>query len=248
MLKAVIIDDEEKGRKLLEILVANYCPEVNVVGKADSVATGIPLIEETNPDLVFLDVEMTGGNGFDLLEKMAPVNFSVIFTTAYDQYAIKAFRFSAVDYLLKPIDEEELMEAVKKVKPIEGDNSNQKINHFLEHFQKPKANNNKLALSTLNGLEFVEIDKIMRCEADSKYTFVYVKEGKRLHITKNLKEFEDMLTEHNFFRVHHSHLVNLSYVTKYHKGRGGYVELEDGTSIGVSQRKKDDFLKHLNMI
>ncbi|MCB9360691.1 MAG: response regulator transcription factor [Flavobacteriales bacterium] len=248
MINAVIIDDEEKGRKLLEILVSNYCSGVNIVGKANSVATGIPLIEETNPDLVFLDVEMTGGNGFDLLEKMAPINFSVIFTTAYDQYAIKAFKYSALDYLLKPIDEEELMAAVKKVKPNDGENHNKKINHLLEHFQKPKSINNRLALSTLNGLEFVEIDKIIRCEADSKYTFVYIKDGKRLHITKNLKEFEDMLTEHNFFRIHHSHLVNLSYVTKYHKGRGGYVELEDGTSIGVSQRKKEDFLSHLNMI
>lgn len=249
MIAAIIIDDELKGRKLLEVLIEKHCPMVNIIGQASSAKEGKELIEQLNPDLVFLDVEMPGGSGFDLLNQLNEVNFSLIFTTAFNQYAIKAIKFSAVDYLLKPIDEEELVKAVNKVvKKEKSRDITDEVKNMIQHYQKPQSLNNKIALSTMEGLEFVEIDKIIRCEADSKYTFVYVKDKKKLHVTKNLKEFEELLNEYNFFRIHHSHLVNLSYITKYHKGRGGYVVLEDGSTIGVSQRKKEDFLNHLKMI
>jgi len=248
MLDAIIIDDEHRGRKLLEVLLNKHCPNVNIIGQADSVQSGLVLINDKKPSLVFLDVEMPDGSGFDLLEKLDTIDFSLIFTTAFDQYALKAIKFSALDYLLKPIDEEELIAAVSKVDNGEKQDISNEIDNFLHLYQKPKNVTNKIALSTMEGLAFVEIENILRCEADAKYTFVYLKSGKKLHITKNLKEFEELLTEYGFFRVHHSHLINLAYIVKYHKGRGGYVILEDGTSIGVAQRKKDDFLKQLNMI
>jgi two-component system LytT family response regulator len=247
MINTVIVDDEKKGRDLLQILLREHCPFINVVGVADDISKALELINLLNPELIFLDIQMPGGSGFDLLEKLGERKINVIFVTAYHEHAIKAFKFSALDYLLKPIDEEELVKAVKKAEALIGKAPAPKEAEVL------KANynaggNGRLALSTSQGLVFVEIKDIERCEASGKYTTCFLVNTKEIIVTKNLKEFEDVLSEYNFIRIHHSHLINLEYIQQYHKGRGGYITMKSGSSITVSQRKKDEFLKRLNKI
>ena len=247
MINTVIVDDEKKGRELLQILLREHCPAVNVVGVAEDISKALDLINLLDPDLIFLDIQMPGGSGFDLLEKIGERKTHVIFVSAYHEHAIKAFKFSAIDYLLKPVDEEELVKAVKKAETLITKPQAPKDNKL------PKANvaidrNKRLALSTNLGLVFVEISDIERCEAAGKYTVCFLTDGKEIIVTKNLKEFEDVLSGYNFIRVHHSHLINLEYIKQYHKGRGGYVMMKSGNTITVSQRKKDEFLKRLNKI
>lgn len=247
MINTVIVDDEKKGRDLLQILLREHCPAINVVGVADDISKALELINLLNPELIFLDIHMPGGSGFDLLEKIGERKINVIFVTAYHEHAIKAFKFSALDYLLKPIDEEELIKAVKKAEALAGKTPVLKDAEVL----KPNHNavgNGRLALSTSLGLVFVEIKDIERCEASGKYTTCFLTNSKEIIVTKNLKEFEDVLSEYNFIRIHHSHLINLEYIKHYHKGRGGYITMKSGSTITVSQRKKDEFLKRLNKI
>src|ERR1700744_5106931 len=206
-INAIIVDDEKKGRELLKIVLSEHCPNVNIIGMANSAVQAFELINEVSPDLVFLDIEMPGGNGFDLLERFKEIKFSVIFVTAYDRYAIKAFKFSAVDYLLKPIDEEDLVRAVNKASRPDHLRIREDVESLTHNYKNSKAGNNKLALSTLEGLIFVEIADITRCKASGKYTCIYLNNKKEILATKNLGEFEDFLSEHNFIRVHHTHLV-----------------------------------------
>ena len=241
MLQTLIIDDEKRGRELLRMVLSTHCPEVKVIGEASNIKEAYNLIVQTDPDLIFLDIEMPGGTGFDLLSKFDEINFEVIFVTAFDKYAIKAIKFSAMDYLLKPVDEEELVKAIKKVEENQNKKSNkERINNLVSNVKKT-SDNQKIGLTSSDGLEFIEIKTILRCEADGKYTSVFLHDGKKLLVSKNLKEFEDLLTDYNFFRIHHSHLVNLDYIKKYQSGRGGYVVMSDGSTITVSQRKKEDF-------
>jgi len=247
MINTVIVDDEKKGRDLLQILLREHCPAINVVGVADDISKALELINLLNPELIFLDIHMPGGSGFDLLEKIGDRKINVIFVTAYHEHAIKAFKFSALDYLLKPIDEEELIKAVKKAEALVSKTPVSKDAEVL----KPSYNtsgNGRLALSTSLGLVFVEIKDIERCEASGKYTTCFLSNSKEIIVTKNLKEFEDVLSEYNFIRIHHSHLINLEYIRQYHKGRGGYITMKSGSTITVSQRKKEEFLKRLNKI
>lgn len=249
MINTVIIDDEELSRTVLNNLITKYCPQLTVVGLASSASTGLALINKASPDLVFLDIEMPGGSGFDLLKKIVDKNFALIFTTAYDQYALKAFKFCAVDYLLKPIDIEELMEATKKVENVKVNSGfKESIKNLLENYNAPNSKTNKIALPTLNGLEFVEIKDIIRCEADGKYTNCFLSSGKKLYSSKGLKDFEEQLSSYNFCRIHHAHLVNLDHIKNYFKGDGGYVLMSNGDNVMVSKRKKEDFLKQLNKI
>ena len=248
MLQTLIVDDEKRGRELLRMVLATHCPEVKVIGEASNIKEAHNLIIATDPDLVFLDIEMPGGTGFDLLTKFDEINFEVIFVTAFDKYAIKAIKFSAMDYLLKPVDEEELVKAIKRVEENQNKKSNKdRVSNLISNVRKPN-DNQKIGLTSSDGLEFIEIKNILRCEADGKYTSVFLHDGKKLLVSKNLKEFEDLLTENNFFRIHHSHLVNLDYIKKYQSGRGGYVVMSDGSTITVSQRKKEDFLSSLKKI
>jgi two-component system LytT family response regulator len=248
MLQTLIIDDEKRGRELLRMVLSTHCPEVKVIGEASNIKEAYNLIVQTDPDLIFLDIEMPGGTGFDLLSKFDEINFEVIFVTAFDKYAIKAIKFSAMDYLLKPVDEEELVKAIKKVEENQNKKSNkERINNLVSNVKKT-SDNQKIGLTSSDGLEFIEIKTILRCEADGKYTSVFLHDGKKLLVSKNLKEFEDLLTDYNFFRIHHSHLVNLDYIKKYQSGRGGYVVMSDGSTITVSQRKKEDFLNSLKKI
>jgi two-component system LytT family response regulator len=249
MINAIIVDDEKKGRNLLEILLRENCPEVNVVNTASNMTQALELIRELDPDLVFLDIEMTGGSGFDLLEHLEDIRFSVIFVTANSQFALKAFKFSAIDYLLKPVDEAELISAVKKVEErMNFKNSQSQSSAPLSAVSNLRKTSSKLALTTQSGLLFIEISEILRCEADGKYTMCFLADGKKHLVTRNLKEFEDFLSNYNFIRVHHSHLVNMECIKEYVSGRGGYIIMNDGKDISLSQRKKDEFLKRLNRI
>ncbi|HEX8515555.1 MAG TPA: LytTR family DNA-binding domain-containing protein [Bacteroidia bacterium] len=251
MIKALIVDDEEHGRNVLENLIRKYCPDVSVVGKAGSAKEAKRVIEEVNPSLVFLDIEMPGGSGFELLESFPQRNFSVIFTTAYDQYAVKAFKFSAIDYLLKPINIEELMNAVKKLSAATHKKEHDlSIKHLVSSFDNSgvSRNNNNIAVPTHAGLRFIDIDHIIHCEADGKYTWCYTKELGKIHSTRSLKDFEEQLDLFGFCRIHHAHLINVNHIKSYTKGDGGSVTLSNGDEITVSKRKKEDFLKRLNKI
>ncbi len=249
MINAIIIDDEELGRTLLGNILNKYCKNVNIVGQASSAKDGFELINNVSPDLVFLDIEMPGGSGFDLLEKITDKNLGIIFTTAYNQYAVKAFKFNAIDYLLKPINIEELIASVNKVTDKKSTtNFKSSIKNLIENYNSPNSKTNKIALPTQDGLEFVEIKDIIRCEADGKYTFCFLSSGKRLHSTRGLKDFEEQLSSYNFCRIHHAHLVNLDHIKNYFKGEGGYILMSNGDNVTVSKRKKEVFLKQLNKI
>jgi two-component system LytT family response regulator len=186
---------------------------------------------------------MPFGNAFDLLDKLMPVNFQVIFVTAFDNYALKAFRYYALDYLLKPVDIEELKSAVKKaVERLKEKNMSRKLDVFLQTIRTGKNTTSKIGLPTNDGLLFVNVEEIVRCEASGSYTIIYLQDKQKIVVSKTLKEYEDLLPEENFCRIHHSHIVNLSFVKKYIKGRGGYIEMGDGTAIEVATRKRDEFL------
>lgn len=250
MMKAIIIDDEELGRTVLKNLVQKYCREISIVGEASNIKEAKKVILETNPALIFLDIEMQGGSGFDLLEQMKGSDFSVIFTTAYNQYAVKAFRYSAADYILKPINIDELLAAVKKVvNPTNKKVMQSSLDHFMDsHTNQGVSKNNKLALPTQEGLVFVDINDILRCEADGKYTHCFIMGGKKLYSTRSLKDFEEQLAPRGFCRIHHAHLVNLNHIKNYVKGDGGQVLMANGDSVIVSKRKKEEFLNRLNKI
>jgi len=244
MIKTVIVDDEENNVGTLQSLLTQFCPEIEIIGTAGNAKQAFTIINELQPQLVFLDIEMPMGNGFDLLEKLMPVNFEVIFVTAFDQYAITAFKFAALDYLLKPVSIDELKRAVNRsVIRIAEKNVNNRIESLIANFRSEAQGLKKIGLPTAEGLVFEEIENIMHLQAESNYTLVYIRNKKKMTITKSLKEFEDLLPASIFCRLHHSHIVNLNYITKYYKGRGGYVELTDGTTVEVSTRKKDDFLE-----
>lgn len=243
MINAIIIEDEQNNIDGLKKLLQSYCPGINVIGYALDANAGFELINKTNPQLVFLDIELPFGNGFDLLEKLMPVQFEVIFVTAFNQYAIRAFKYAAVDYLLKPVCIEDLQRAVERVKQrVNEKNFNSRI-EFLVNNQNSDVNSiKKIGLPTADGITFEDLANIIRLEAEGNYTHVYVNGKRKELITKSLKEFEDILPSSIFCRLHHSHIVNINYIKKYYKGRGGYVELSDGSSVEVSSRKKDEFL------
>jgi two-component system LytT family response regulator len=243
MIRAVIIDDEPMNVASLQTLLTEYCPEVTIAGVANNSNSGYTLIQNTQPDLAFLDIEMPYGNAFNLLNELSPVSFDIIFVTAFDNYAINAIKYSALDYLLKPVNIKELQIAVKKASDsMNAKSINQRVDNFLKNISTPHPAQKKMALPTMEGLIFLNIDDFVRLESDSNYTFIYLKTGKKVVVAKTLKEFEDMLPSENFSRIHHSHIVHHNYIKQYHRGRGGYIEMEDGTSIEVSVRKKNSFL------
>ena len=243
MINTIVVDDEPRNIKILKNLLDEFCPGVEVIGEADNIESAAALIKTNAPDLVFLDIEMPFGNAFDLLDKLAPVNFQVIFVTAFDNYALKAFRYYALDYLLKPVDIEELKIAVKKAaERVKEKNMSQKLDVFLQTIKPGKPALQKVGLPTNDGLVFTNIEDIVRCEASGSYTIIYLQDKQKFIVSKSLKEYEDLLPEETFCRIHHSHIVNLAFVKKYFKGRGGYIEMMDNTTIEVATRKRDEFL------
>jgi len=243
MVTAIIIDDEAKGRLALREKLSTYCPQVLVLAEASSGKDALLLIEQHKPKLIFLDIEMPHMNGFEMLNALPEKNFQVIFTTAYDQYAIRAIKYAAFDYLLKPIDIEELKTAVEKITSNKNHQTKKQAELLQENIQHPKKQLNKLAIPTLDGLLFFDIKDIIHLEANSNYTFINLLGKTKITASKTLKEFEDILPENIFFRTHHSHLINLNYIKRYIKGDGGQIELQNGTYVDVSRRKKEAFLK-----
>jgi two-component system, LytTR family, response regulator len=248
MIQALLIDDEAHCRETLSILLTRYCPEVQIMAQAASGAEGLRAIGQHAPDVVFLDVEMPVMNGFELLETLPTVNFEVIFTTGYDEYAIRAIRFSALDYLLKPIDKDDLRRAVGKIRPVAArqqpeQQMAQQLDILLQKLGQKPPLLQKIALPTLNGFELVPVESIVRCEADNNYARVWLKTAKPLLVSRTLKEMEELLTGHPFLRVHQSHVVNLNEIVRYVRGEGGYVVLSDGTTVNVSRTRKEDLLR-----
>lgn len=243
MIRTVLIDDEPNNINTLEQLLLRYCPLVEIVGTADSAQTGSEVIAEKQPDLVFLDIEMPYGNAFDLLNSISPISFEIIFVTAFDNYAINAIKYSALDYLLKPVNIKDLQAAVQKAaNRVDTKNIHKRIDTLFYNLYTPKNVFQRLALPTLDGLVFVNTEDCIRMESKSNYTIIHFKNGSMVTVSKSLKEFEDILSKEQFSRIHHSHIINHFFVKKYHRGRGGYIEMEDGTTIEVSIRKRDEFL------
>ena len=241
-MKGIIVDDEAKSRTMLKTLCETYCQDIEIVGLAASVSDAIKLIQTTSPDIVFLDIQLPIQSGFSLLEYYGESPpFEVIFTTAYDQYALKAFSYSAIDYLLKPISIEELKKAVNKIKPIKAGSTKKEQLSLLKEAIVGKEIN-KIALTTVDGFTFVRFDEIVRCEAQGNYTDVFIDSKSSLLITKTLKHYEGILPASIFFRAHKSHLINLKYVRRFIRGKQGMVEMNDGKMIEVSLRKREALL------
>ncbi|MEO6540376.1 MAG: LytTR family DNA-binding domain-containing protein [Ferruginibacter sp.] len=243
MISAIIIDDETKGRTALRAKILAYCPQIKIMAEASTAEEAILLIQQHKPQLVFLDIEMPRMNGFEMLNTIKEKNFHIIFTTAYDQYAIKAIKYAAFDYLLKPIDIEELKSAVARAESSENEETKKQIEMLQQNIQHPKKQLNKLAIPTLEGLLFFDINDIIHLEANSNYTIIHFSGKPKITASKTLKEFEEILPETIFFRTHHSHLINLNYIKRYIKGDGGQIEMQNGTYVDVSRRKKEEFLK-----
>ncbi len=243
-MKGIIVDDEAKSRTMLKALCEAYCEDVEICGLAASVNEAIELVNIHQPDIVFLDIRMPIQSGFSLLEHYKELPFEVIFTTAYDQYALKAFDYSAADYLLKPISVEDLKKAVNKIKQQKGGLSKKEQLSLLKDAIEGKTLN-KIVLTTLDGFTFVRFDEIVRCEAQGNYTDVFLNPPASLLITKTLKHYESVLPPSIFFRVHKSHVINLNYVRRFVRGKQGMIEMNDGTMIEVSLRKKDALLHKL---
>lgn len=246
-MKAIIIEDEAQAISALKSELSIHCPDVIVTGEAKSVKEGIPLIKNLKPDLIFLDIQLSDGLGFDILTVLKEEKFKVIFTTAYSQYAIKAIKFSALDYLLKPIDSEELIQAIDKFKSMNSSSDLTKIETLLFNLQNPEKRK-KIILNTTEGISIFETDTILKCSAESNYTQVYFTNGKKQLFSKTLKEFEELLEHSGFERVHHSHIINLNHLLSFVNKDGGYVILSDKSTVPVSQRKKTQLMERLSRI
>jgi two-component system, LytTR family, response regulator len=243
----VIIDDEPDAVEFIASIIGEYCPGLEVCGKAHNVKEGVSLINEIKPELVFLDVEMPNGTGFDLLTHFPQKDFDVVFITAFNHYAIKAIKFSAVDYILKPININEFIEAVNRVVQKRSSNimtGNENFEALLENLRT--SHPTRLVIPTSDGREYLNPNNIIRIEADRSYSWFFISDKRKILVSKHLKEFQDLLNDRNFFRPHNSHLINLDFVKKYVRHDGGYIEMTDGSQIPVSRNRKDLFLAHMS--
>jgi len=247
MIIATIVDDEPDCCESLATLLERYCPEVKVLDICYSAETAIQSIKEHPPQILFLDIEMPFMNGFELLGKLGNINFELIFTTSYDQYAIKAIRFSALDYLLKPVDREELQKAVQKAAHRNQQPLPQQLDMLLEKLKHPAIPLNKIALPTMEGFQLLAANSIISCESESNCTHIFLKDKRKLTTSRGLKEMEEILEAFPFIRVHHSHIVNINEVERYIRGEGGYLVMSDGSSINVSRSRKELLLKRLSL-
>ena len=243
-LRAIIIDDEPYCCEALATLLEEI-PEVEIISVCHNAEDALAAIKKHTPDLIFLDVEMPRMNGFEMLEQLSSVDFQIIFTTSYDQYALKAIRFSAIDYLLKPIDEEELLAAVKKVLQRSQKPMAQQLEILMHKLHQPSTPISRIAMPTMEGLQMIAVDSIISCESDSNYTILHLKNNKKLIVSRTLKEIDELLEDHSFVRVHRCYIANLNEVEKYVKGEGGYLVMSDGSHIDVSRSKKEFLMKKL---
>jgi len=244
-INAILVDDEPGSLITLEGLLQRFCPEVQILAASGNPLEAIELIKERKPNLVFLDIEMPYANAFDVLDRVSPVDFQVVFVTAFSEYAIKAFKYAALDYLLKPLNIDELKNAVERVKRtlLTQTGGNIRVAGLLDNLKHPSDNPEKLSFSTPNGFELINVSNILYFEAEGSYSLVILTGGKKLTVSKGLKDFEESLSPIQFVRIHHSFLINLAHVKRYLKGRGGHVEMTNGLLIEVAVRRKADFLE-----
>ncbi len=246
MFKTVLIDDESSGRDILSSLLKKISPDITVVAEAGNVEDAIHAIDKHHPDLVFLDVEMPTGSGFDVLEGIQSNSFEVIFITAFQEYAVEAFKYSAVDYLLKPINKDDLSKAVQKaIKQLELKSQDERVHFLLETLRSKSDMPKKIMLPTNDGFQLFHIDDISRCQSEGNYTRFFKTDGKTELVSKTMKEYESLLSQHGFFRIHRSHIINLKHIVRYIKGKGGEVVMSDGAVLDVSREKKDSLIKML---
>ena len=248
MLKALIIDDEENSQASLKGKLELFCPEIENILIASNVEEAVEAVRAENPDVLFLDVNLAGESGFEVLEKLKEEDLmtaEVVFTTAHDEFAIKAIKFSAIDYLLKPIDAEELVKAIRKIEAKKELNPGYQLNVLLENFRQASDSPKKIVIPSSEGMHIIRVSEIMRCESSSNYTQFFLQNGKVLLVSKTLKEFDNMLTDYNFERIHKSHLVNMNFVKKYMQRDGGYLIMTDDSQIPVANRKKEQLLSML---
>jgi len=242
MLRTLIIDDEYHIRDTLINMLEMNCPDVRVVGQASGVVSGIAAIKELQPELVLLDIQMKDGTGFDLLYGLPSIDFKVIFITAYDQYAVQAFRFSAVDYLLKPVNPEQLIEAVLRAGKMIQEHFDKQMKVLEENLKSVSNKNKKIILRTTESIHLLDVGNIICCDSDSSYTTVHTVEGEKIIVSKTLKDYEEMLTDCGFYRVHKSYLINLLHIKRFDRQDGGYIVLTNDLKIPVASRKREEML------
>ena len=244
MIRAVIIDDETPARNNLKQIITDNFSYVKIIGEADSVVTGVKLLNTLTPDLVLLDINLSDGSGFNLLEKLNEINFKVVFVTAYDSYAIKAFKFNALDYLLKPVKTDLLSEALEKVEKAVNKNyiTQEDLKLFLDNYSK-NDEDRTIVINEANKISYIPVKEITKLKGEGNYTKFYLNNGRELTVSKTLKIYQELLPEALFYRVNQSYIININFVKEYHKEDGGYIILNDGSNIGLSRRRKDDFLK-----
>lgn len=248
MLKAVIIEDEKISREVLNNYIVKYCPDVEVLGSADDITKGIACINKYKPDIVFLDIEMPKGNGFDLLEKIDNITFKTIFVTAFSNYAIRALNLSAAYYILKPVSIDELVKAVEKVKKLRQEkNQWSPTRVLLENIQTTVKQNKKIVLPLLDGFEMVEVKDIVWCGANDNFTAFHFLSGKTMLICRTLKFYQELLSDYDFIRIHKSHMINKNHIVKYNKGKGGSLTMADGSHLDISPGYKDNLMNVLEV-
>jgi two-component system LytT family response regulator len=249
VIKAVIIEDEINGLNNLQNLLAKHCEQVEVIGTAGSVEEGYKLLSNNsiNPDVAFLDISLPDGLVFQLLNRLRPLKFEIIFVTAYEDYAIKACEYSSIGYVMKPIDPDTLVEAVERIQPNKDNEADRRLDIFQSYMNNPNAFT-KMSISALDGIYFVNIKEIVRFEAEDNYTHIFLEGGERITASKTIKAYEDMLIPFNFYRVHKRHVINLNYMRKFVKGDGGYLIMDDDIKIEVSRRRRPAFMEQMKRL
>ncbi len=246
--RTLIIDDEAPIREFITNILENYSDKTEVCGTADGVKTGLIAIQHYNPQLVLLDVNLSDGTGFDLLRQLSEVNFQVIFITAYEKYAVKAFRFSAVDYIMKPVNIDELLSAIDKaLEVLEGKTINQQLKNFFDNMNS-RPEDKKIVLKDSKSIYIIKVSDIIRCESDHNYTTFHLLNNKKIIVSKTLKDFEDLLGDFLFIRTHQSHLVNINHIISFEKNEGGYLRMTDGSTVPVSKRKREELMEFFDKI
>jgi two-component system LytT family response regulator len=248
-IKAIIVEDEVKGLNNLKTMLQEHCEQVKVMGEAGSVEEGLQLFERERlkPDLAFLDINLPDGQVFQLLNKLEVIDFDIIFVTAFEEYALKAFEYSSLGYIVKPIDPDKLVEAVGKVQPRSRESIQERLELFQHHFRNPNAFE-KISIPAIDGIYFINIREIIRCEAEDNYTHIHLENGDRITASKTIKFYEELLSGMNFYRVHKSHLINLNYMRKFVKGDGGFLIMDDDKRIEVSRRRRPAFLEKMKQL
>jgi two-component system LytT family response regulator len=248
MLRTIIIEDEEEKRSLLKQMLTSLRTDVDVIGEAANVSSAKQLIEKSNPDLVLLDIKLPDGTGFDLLEQLTNINFKIIFITAYSEYAVKAFKFCAVDYILKPVSAVELSNAIDKVVHILLAEYHLKLNTLLDNHHSTTNDEKRIILKTMEKVHVIKIKNIIRCESDASYCHFFLTDGRKITVSKPLKEYASLFNDYGFFRVHKSHLINLRLVQRFEKAEGGSVIMESGEKVPVSSYKKEELMEFLETL